>query len=108
MAKQITSENFDAVIASELPAVILFSASWCGPCKMVKPIMEKLAEEMGLNYFLAVLDEDPALAQRLGIRNVPQITTYVRISDSLVNQTLRGSQTEAQIRDFLTKSVLTA
>ena len=50
MALAITKENFQEVLSSELPVVIDFWAEWCGPCRMVAPIVDELATEYAVSY----------------------------------------------------------
>ena len=73
MAKTITDANFEAELAAGLPLVIDFSATWCGPCKKIAPIIEELAEEYAgrVNVGKCDVDENDELTGKFGIRNVP-------------------------------------
>lgn len=78
MEVTVTNENFESLKNGELPLVVDFWATWCGPCKMVAPIISKIAEEYDGKIVVAKCDveecEDVAL--ELGIRNVPTILFF--------------------------------
>ena len=78
MEKIITEQNFDAELASKQPLVVDFSATWCGPCKKVAPIMTELAEEYEgrVTVGKADVEECAGLAARYGIASVPTILFF--------------------------------
>jgi thioredoxin 1 len=79
MIKEVTDGNFDEeVIKADKVVVIDFWASWCGPCKMLAPVMEELSEEMdGKAYFAKVnVDENPVLSQKYRIASIPTILVF--------------------------------
>lgn len=71
----MTSQNFEALQAEGLPLVLDFSATWCGPCKKIAPIIEELAGEYDgrVNIGKCDVDDNEELASRFGIRNVPTV-----------------------------------
>ena len=75
MEKVITDQSYQEVIAQGLPVVIDFSATWCGPCKKIAPIIEELATEYEgkVNIFKCDVDENDELTAKFGIRNVPTV-----------------------------------
>jgi thioredoxin 1 len=75
MEKVITDQSYQEVIAQGLPVVIDFSATWCGPCKKIAPIIEELAAEYEgkVNIFKCDVDENDELTAKFGIRNVPTV-----------------------------------
>lgn len=76
---ELTDENFDTeVTSSPIPVLVDFTATWCGPCKMLSPIVEKIADENIGKYKVAKLDIDdaPKVTQRFGVRSVPTILIF--------------------------------
>jgi thioredoxin 1 len=71
--------NFDeAVLNSDTPVLVDFAATWCGPCKMIAPLVEQLADEyVGRAKVAKVdIDESPGTASRFGIRGVPTLLVF--------------------------------
>ena len=77
MVKVFGGNNFDEVIKSGV-VVVDFYADWCGPCKMLAPVMEELSDEMdGKATFLKVkVDDNQRLAQEYGITNIPSVIFF--------------------------------
>ena len=76
MALEITDANYEEiVINSGKPALIDFWAVWCGPCRMVGPIVEEISNEYGDKAVIGKVDVDnnPGIAQKYGIRNIPTL-----------------------------------
>lgn len=71
----LTDNNFQEVLDQQLPIVIDFSATWCGPCKKISPIMDELAAEYEGRVVVCKADVDDCeeLTSRYGIRNVPTV-----------------------------------
>ena len=75
----ITQENFEAeVLKSEKPVLIDFWAEWCGPCRMLSPVVDQVAEEMGDKIIVGKVnvDEQPALAQKFNIMSIPTLLVF--------------------------------
>jgi thioredoxin 1 len=76
---ELTDANFDKeVLESQVPVLVDFTATWCGPCKMLSPIVEKIADENVGKYKVGKLDIDdaPGVTQRYGIRGVPTVIVF--------------------------------
>ena len=79
MEKIFTSANFDAeVLNASMPVLVDFFATWCGPCKMMAPAIEKLAEEYEGKAVVGKLDVDESMdiAGRYGIMNIPTLIIF--------------------------------
>lgn len=104
---EATQDNFETeVIQASLktPVLVDLWAEWCGPCKSLGPVLEKLAAEYNGAFILAKLDVDKqqALAGMFGVRSIP---TVVLIKDGQVADAFTGAKSEGEVRQFLDKHV---
>ena len=107
-AFDVSIEEFEAKVlikADTVPVVVDFWAPWCEPCKVLKPLLEKLAEEYKGRFLLAKVnsDENPELAQHFGVRSIPSVK--VLFSAQLFDE-FNGAIPESQIRAFLDRIAL--
>jgi thioredoxin 1 len=74
----IQEQEFDSLLTSNELVVFDFTATWCGPCKMIAPLMDKLAQEYEgrVKVFKVDLDQNPVLSKKLGIRSIPAVKIY--------------------------------
>ena len=93
--------------AETVPVVVDFWAPWCEPCKVLKPLLEKLAEEYKGRFLLAMVnaDENPELSQHFGVRSIPSVK--VLFQGQLVDE-FNGALPEGQLREFLDRIALPA
>lgn len=79
MALELTDQNFDEVVLhSDKPVIVDFWAEWCGPCRMVGPIVEEIGNDYTDKAVVAKLDVDsnPNVTRKYGIRNIPTVLFF--------------------------------
>ena len=98
---EMTDNRFDEeVLKSDLPVLIDFWAIWCGPCKMVAPIVEEIAEEYSgkVNVFKMDVDNNKQVAMKYGIRSIP--TLFIIKNGQVVEQII-GAVSKSHLVDKL-------
>ena len=98
---EITSKELQEKINNGEKMIVDFYANWCGPCKVMKPIYEKVSKELqtnnsNVNLYTVNVDENRELAVTLGIRSIPTIKVF---SDGEVTSTRIGILQEAQLKE---------
>ncbi len=94
---EVTDATFDAdVLKNDLPTLVDFWAPWCGPCRMVAPIVEELSEEYSgrVSFYKMNTDENPQVPTKFGIRSIPSLLIF------------QGGELKGQIVGFRPKSDL--
>ncbi|MEN9675356.1 MAG: hypothetical protein RIS76_1252 [Verrucomicrobiota bacterium] len=99
--QSLNPQNFDSTLAnSSTPVLVDFWAEWCGPCKMLTPVLEEIALEQAGKVVIAKvnIDESPELALRFGITSIP---TLIVFQNSQPVRTLNGVQSRRAIKSAL-------
>ncbi len=95
----VTKDNFEEVKNSEKPVLLDFWAPWCGPCRMVSPLIDQLAEEHDEYVFGKInVDEEGELAEQFGIMSIPTLIV-IRGGEVVCRET--GSRPKSQILALL-------
>lgn len=96
----LTEENFDAVLASNPVVVVDFWATWCGPCKMLAPVIEELAADFEGKAVIGKVDvdENETLARKFGIMSIPSVFIF---KNGAVVDKLVGFRQKAQLAEAI-------
>jgi len=103
--KHVSDASFDAdVLKSDLPVLVDYWAAWCGPCKMIAPLLETAAQEYQGRVTVAKLDVDanPETAAKFGIRGIP---TLMLFKNGKAAATKVGALSKSQLNAFLDESL---
>lgn len=96
VVKQIhNKQEWDALVAEGKPVLVDFFAVWCGPCRVISPVFEKLSDDAsfaGLNFAKIDVDENPELSQEFGITAMP---TFILVKNGIKEGEVRGANPPA-------------
>mgnify|MGYP001236653085 CR=1 FL=1 len=106
MLKEFKDEMFETDIKNEEVSVVQFSAAWCGPCKNLKPIMDRLSESekyKNKNFYIADIEENGInTASAAGIRGVPTVIIYKKGTET---NRIVGGVPEGKMQEFLDENI---
>ena len=102
---KVTDESFDQVVLkSEKPFLQRFTAEWCGPCKMIAPMLEELSVELAdkVSFGVHNIDDEPNTPTRFGVRGIP---TMLLFKGGKVVHTKVGASSKQQIKDWILSKI---
>ena len=104
MVKEIKTQEFnEKVINSTKPALVDFWASWCGPCRMLSPLVDSLSEQYdAVDFYKVNVDEEPELAREFGIMSIP---TLIMFKDGEMFDQSVGVAPEAELKAFVERAI---
>lgn len=104
MAKEIMTEEFSSFIQQDKPVLVDFWAPWCGPCRMLAPVIEEVSNEYGDSISVGKVDVDkcPDLAQQFRVMSIP---TLILFKDGKVVDQQMGYKPKAALEDMIKKAL---
>ncbi|MCL2592470.1 MAG: thioredoxin [Defluviitaleaceae bacterium] len=98
--KTLNNENFKDIVSNATkPIIVDFYADWCGPCKMVMPVIEEIAKEhTEIEIYKVNVDESPEIAREFKVMSIPTIISF---KDGVLNKKIMGAQPKDSILDLV-------
>ena len=104
MVKTVTDATFESeVINAGQPVLVDFNATWCGPCKMMAPVIDELSNEYtGVKFISCDVDECPETARKYGIMSIPTVMVF---KDGKESDPVVGAQPRKSLESFIEKFI---
>ena len=104
MVRKINAQEFESIAKASETAVVDFSATWCGPCRMLAPVLEELSEKYAdkVSFFSVDVDEAPGLAMQFRVNSVPCL---VLLKNGVFTDQSIGFRPEPQLTEWINRNL---